>query len=233
MALRRMKSDSRGSTAEDDVGLEKFDWHWVKMALVSPNTWFCSLAWFFLLIPLYVSLCVRIAYTRLTRCQSFSLFLPTIIKSLGYTSTVAQAFTAPPNLASFVFVLITAASSDKVKARGFFMIGGCLLAIIGYAMLIGASAASTKYGGTFFVAVGVYLGSPMVRSHGSFLSNLANRSEGHGLVVEQFITSLRASHSYWISDCYCQLCCVRRHFYLSHQRCVSNDTLAAYSADET
>lgn len=54
----------------------------VRMAIVNPNTLFCCLAWFFLLIPLY----------------SFSLFLPTIIKALGYTSTKAQLLTVPPNV---------------------------------------------------------------------------------------------------------------------------------------
>lgn len=45
-----------GATTEEDVGQERFNWHWIRMALLSPNTWFCSLAWFFLLIPLYLSL---------------------------------------------------------------------------------------------------------------------------------------------------------------------------------
>ena len=56
LALQRMKSDAHGATSEEDVGQEHFNWHWIRMALLSPNTWFCSLAWFFLLIPLYVSL---------------------------------------------------------------------------------------------------------------------------------------------------------------------------------
>ena len=55
VALARMHADSHGATKEQDVNQEKFDWHWVKMALIAPNTLFCSLAWFFLLIPLYVS----------------------------------------------------------------------------------------------------------------------------------------------------------------------------------
>jgi hypothetical protein len=43
-ALRRMKLDSHGATTQDDVGLERFNWHWVRMALINPNTWFCSFA---------------------------------------------------------------------------------------------------------------------------------------------------------------------------------------------
>lgn len=94
--------------------------------------------------------------------QSFSLFLPTIIKSLGYTATVAQLFTVPPNMCAFFVVLITAGFSDRFKMRGPFMIGGCLVAIIGYAMLLGSKHSGVRYGGTFFVACGVFQGSPMV-----------------------------------------------------------------------
>jgi MFS family permease len=54
-AFARMKRDMHGATTKDDVNEEEFDWHWVRMAFKNPNTWFTSLAWFFLLIPLYVS----------------------------------------------------------------------------------------------------------------------------------------------------------------------------------
>lgn len=59
VALHRMKLDAHGATDTEDVGEERFNWHWVRMALLSPNTLFCSLAWFFLLVPLYVSYLVR------------------------------------------------------------------------------------------------------------------------------------------------------------------------------
>jgi hypothetical protein len=36
------------------------------------------------------------------------------------------------------------------------------LTIVGYVILLVAKRASVCYGGTFFVATGVYLGSPMV-----------------------------------------------------------------------
>ncbi len=62
VALARMKIDGHGATTDDDVNLEKFDWHWVRMALVSPNTILTSLAWFFLLIPLYVCLSLWTKY---------------------------------------------------------------------------------------------------------------------------------------------------------------------------
>lgn len=55
VAMARLRIDAKGSVTEDDVEREKFDWHWVLLALKSPNLWFCSMAWFCVLVPLYVS----------------------------------------------------------------------------------------------------------------------------------------------------------------------------------
>jgi hypothetical protein len=54
-ALLRMRIDAGSSATAAVVEDEKFDWYWVKMALMSPQTYFCSFIWFFLLVPLYVS----------------------------------------------------------------------------------------------------------------------------------------------------------------------------------
>lgn len=51
------------------------------------------------------------------KAQRFSLFLPTIIQTLGYTSTKAQLYTVPPNVVAFSCVLLTAAFSDHFKMR--------------------------------------------------------------------------------------------------------------------
>jgi hypothetical protein len=42
------------------------------------------------------------------------------------------------------------------------MIGGAIVAIAGYIMLLVASKPAVRYGGTFLVASGVFTGSPMV-----------------------------------------------------------------------
>lgn len=54
-----MKEDADGAMAADEARDEHFKWHWVRMALKSPNTIICSLAWFFLLIPIYVHVLLR------------------------------------------------------------------------------------------------------------------------------------------------------------------------------
>jgi MFS family permease len=54
-ALLRMRIDAGGSSIAAAVEDEKFDWYWAKMALKAPQTYFCAIIWFFLLVPLYVS----------------------------------------------------------------------------------------------------------------------------------------------------------------------------------
>lgn len=55
-AMSRLRNDAHGAIVVDDVNEEHFRWHWVKVALRAPHIYFCSLAWIFLLVSLYVSL---------------------------------------------------------------------------------------------------------------------------------------------------------------------------------
>ncbi|KAH7402102.1 major facilitator superfamily domain-containing protein [Phaeosphaeria sp. MPI-PUGE-AT-0046c] len=161
-ALLRMRIDAGGATTTTAVEEEKFSWHLAKTALLAPQTYFCSFIWFFLLVPLYVRPLQVHGKRSLTLSQSFTLFLPSIISGMGYTSTTAQLFTVPPNMAAFLTVLITAYFSDKVKNRGYFIIGGSILGICGYIMLLVAKTNAVRYAGTFLVAIGVFQGSPMI-----------------------------------------------------------------------
>lgn len=94
------------------------------------------------------------------RIYSFSLFLPTIISNLGYSSVKAQLFTVPPNMAGFFGVLFGCYLSDKIKSRGLIMICGCSIAIIGYILLLVPARPLIHYGGTFFVAAGTFSVGP-------------------------------------------------------------------------
>ncbi|OCL11192.1 MFS general substrate transporter [Glonium stellatum] len=154
-ALARMKLDAHGSTPSGDVAQESFSWLWVRRALLNWNTILLSLNFFAIITPIY----------------SFSLFLPTIIKSLGYTSVKAQLFTVPPNMGGFFTVLLVGHFSDRLKVRGPLMIVGVAVAIGGYIMLIASSRPLIRYGGTFLVAAGVFPCSPLVM--GWLANNLA------------------------------------------------------------
>ncbi|KAH0373065.1 MFS general substrate transporter, partial [Aureobasidium melanogenum] len=154
-AALRMHLDSHGSDAADDVRNETFSWHWVRMAFLNWNTVLLSLNFFAIITPIY----------------SYSLFLPTIIKSLGYKAVHAQLLTVPPNVGAFLSVLLVTWLSDKYRMRGPFMLAGLTIAIGGYIMLISNNHHTIQYGGTFLVAAGIFPCSPLVM--GWLANNLA------------------------------------------------------------
>jgi len=141
-----MRLDAHGASAATDVEHESFSWRWVKMALINWNTVLLSLNFFAIITPIY----------------SYSLFLPTIIKSLGYTSVHAQLLTVPPNACAFFTVLLTGYLSDRAGVRGPFMLVGITVAMIGYVLLICTGRAHVNYAGTFLVAAGIFPCSPLV-----------------------------------------------------------------------
>lgn len=154
-AAARMRLDSHGASDADEVAHEQFSWHWVKLAFLNWNTVLLSLNFFAIITPIY----------------SYSLFLPTIIKGLGYTSVKAQLLTVPPNMGAFFSVLLTTWASDKVRMRGPFMLVGATIAVAGYIMLIATDDHLIRYGGTFLVAAGIFPCSPLVM--GWLANNLA------------------------------------------------------------
>lgn len=65
-----------------------------------------------------------------TPLYSVSLFLPTIVKNLGYTNNTAQLMTVPPYVVACVFCISGGYLADKHKQRGIYMIFFNLLAYV-------------------------------------------------------------------------------------------------------
>ena len=167
-AVARMKLDGHGSTVDGDVSHESFSWRWVRMALFNVNTIVLSLNFFAIITPIY----------------SYSLFLPTIIKGLGYTAIKAQLLTVPPYIGGFITVLLVGHFSDRFRVRGPFMLAGLVLAVSGYIILIASKRSNVQYGGTFLIAAGIYPCSPLVM--GWLANNLAPfyvRATGTGFQI--------------------------------------------------
>ncbi|KAL5383287.1 hypothetical protein DPSP01_005975 [Paraphaeosphaeria sporulosa] len=92
---------------------------------------------------------------------SFALFLPTIIKSMGYTANEAQLMSVPPYVAACFFTIIASWYADRVGKRGIFMLGFQLVALLGFSLLCGSGKASVQYAGTVFAAIGIYPQIPL------------------------------------------------------------------------
>jgi cyanate permease len=67
--------------------------------------------------------------------SSISVFLPTIVKTLGYTNAKAQLMTVPPYACAGVVMLVVAKMSDRAKLRGPFVAAVLVLSAIGYTIL--------------------------------------------------------------------------------------------------
>lgn len=135
----------------DDTGapvfdMEPFQWSDVAVAVFSIRTWLSALAYMAILTALY----------------SFGLFIPTIIKDLGYTAVRAQLFSVPPYAVAALLTVIASYISDRYKVRGPIMLAFLPLSIIGYAVIANAKSSSTKYGAVFLIAAGLYPSVPPV-----------------------------------------------------------------------
>ncbi|KAF2810370.1 MFS nicotinic acid transporter-like protein Tna1 [Mytilinidion resinicola] len=87
---------------------------------------------------------------------AFSLFLPTIINELGYTSTKANLLSVPPYAAAAILTVFIGWLADRTQQRGLCNIGVSFLGIAGFSMLLGSDKAGVKYAGTFLGALGIY-----------------------------------------------------------------------------
>ncbi|KAF1913026.1 major facilitator superfamily domain-containing protein [Ampelomyces quisqualis] len=92
---------------------------------------------------------------------SFALFLPTIIKNMGYTANDAQLMSVPPYVCACIFTIGASWYADRVQRRGIFLMGFQLIAIAGFSMLAATGRPSVQYGGTVLAAIGIYPQIPL------------------------------------------------------------------------
>ncbi|KAF2171851.1 hypothetical protein M409DRAFT_63405 [Zasmidium cellare ATCC 36951] len=134
----RLKDDS------DATQHEGFTWANVLEAIKDPKVWLYNLVFHTLSLPLY----------------TLSLFLPSIIKALGYSSWEAQLLSVPPYALATILTVGYAIVSERVGIRSPFIIASSLIAIIGYCILLGNTDPTKKpgvsYVGVFFAAAGIY-----------------------------------------------------------------------------
>ncbi|KIJ40996.1 hypothetical protein M422DRAFT_229806 [Sphaerobolus stellatus SS14] len=132
MLLARLGRDA------DAADLEPFTWRGVRQALTDPFAY------------LYALLFHGSAFTL----YSISLFLPTIIKNLGFATWKVTFFVTM----GVVYLSI------QTKTKAPFIVGSSFVAIIGYIILITTHTAGAQYVGTFITVAGVYTANAMILS---------------------------------------------------------------------
>lgn len=157
--IRRLKEDKQSSAEH-----EEFKMKYVWLALKDYKMWLGMVIYMGCDMPLY----------------AFSLFLPTIIKELGYTTTKAQLLTVPPYAAAAILTISIGYIADRTKQRGLCNIFVAFLGIAGFAMQLGSQRAGVKYAGTFLGALGIY---PCIANTISWVSNNIEGVYKRGVVL--------------------------------------------------
>jgi MFS family permease len=157
--IRRLKMDQQSSAEH-----EEFKMKYVKAAVLDYKMWLGMLIYMGCDMPLY----------------AFSLFLPTIISELGYTTTKAQLLTVPPYAAAAVMTIAIGYIADRTRQRGLCNISVSFLGIAGFAMLLGSQSPHVKYAGTFLGALGIY---PCIANTISWVSNNIEGVYKRGVVL--------------------------------------------------
>ncbi|KAI8881542.1 MFS general substrate transporter [Backusella circina FSU 941] len=104
---------------------------------------------------------------------SFSVFIPTIIRDLGFSSLNAQLLSITPYAVATCSVFLISWNSDRTLQRGYHITLSCCIAIVGYIFLLASDIVGLRYTGAILIACGVYPIIPLT------LTWVANNQLGH------------------------------------------------------
>ncbi|KAL0465943.1 major facilitator superfamily domain-containing protein [Neurospora intermedia] len=120
-----------------------------------------------------------------TGLYSYSLFVPTIINSIGtFSPEQSQLLTVPPYVVACLFCIGAGWYADSLKQRGIFMLFFMGMAIIGLIMLMATRTPAVRYLGCFFLASGIYPNVPQgVAWNGNNIGGSLKRGVGIAMHV--------------------------------------------------
>ncbi|KAF1958641.1 MFS general substrate transporter [Byssothecium circinans] len=95
--------------------------------------------------------------------QGFTIFMPIVIKGLGYSGPTANLMTVPPYVIGAALLLIFAYSSDHFRERTLHILAGLLLVMIGLIMAfsIPLNYPAARYGGIIVLISGTFIAAPI------------------------------------------------------------------------
>ncbi|KFA71108.1 hypothetical protein S40288_04492 [Stachybotrys chartarum IBT 40288] len=133
LCVLRIKRDTVGQQARGST------WDGLKSAVKDPRTWlFCLMQ-----------------NTHISAC-SFNNFFPTIIREMGFQSTMALVLTAPPYFVAGFLGIPFAWSSGRFNDRTWHITVGLSLAVVGFAISCATTDQAARYASTFLYATGAY-----------------------------------------------------------------------------
>jgi len=123
-----------------EAGAEKTTSKHVTRAVLNINNFMMAMGFFFCNITV----------------QSYSLFLPTILRALWTDTTKVQLLTVPPYVAAAGWSIFVSWLSDRVRRRGLFIVTHGIVAMIGYCVLISTMSVKVRYFAVYLSAMGAF-----------------------------------------------------------------------------
>lgn len=164
--LRRLREDKQSSAEHEDF---KMTYLW--QSIKDWKTWTACLIYMGVAGSLY----------------AFSMFLPSIILQLGYTSSEAQLLSVAPYVAACILTIIVGYYADKYNTRGIFNMTVPIIGIIGFLILLVVpddTPPAVFYFATFLGAMGIY---PCISNTITWLSNNVEGVYKRGVTLGIFI----------------------------------------------
>lgn len=151
----RLKYDGQDAATHESLRVaqnEERDWKTVRAAFCDWQIWINIVVYWGYVCPLY----------------GVSLFLPTIIKELGFKTTTAQLLTVPIYVTASIITIAVAFIADRKRIRSPFIVAGLIFQLVGFIMCISTGNAGVTYAGIFIAACAIY---PCQPSNVTWLSN--------------------------------------------------------------
>jgi predicted MFS family arabinose efflux permease len=101
-------------------------------------------------------------YTLDCTCTTISYFIPTILKTLGYTSVTAQWMTVPIWTTGGICMLALSYSSDKTQDRRWHIFGLFVVPIVACLVSLFVEQGAAKYAMMCFLIAGIYTAVPLI-----------------------------------------------------------------------
>ncbi|ETI22878.1 hypothetical protein G647_04672 [Cladophialophora carrionii CBS 160.54] len=137
MAQYRMMVSAGGRSEDDEGGA----WEGVGLAIKDPFTWIFTVLHFGLILGL-----------------SYKDFLPSIIKTLGYSQLMTYLIQAPPFIFAYLLTCAVSWSSGRYMEHCWHIVGTAAACIVGTVIAISTYSPGARYFGIFLMCSGPFVG---------------------------------------------------------------------------
>ncbi|KAK9242903.1 major facilitator superfamily domain-containing protein [Lipomyces tetrasporus] len=97
-----------------------------------------------------------------TLTQTFSYFFPTIVKTLGYSSTVTLLLTVPVWFVAFIFGFLISYHASRTNERTFHIISAMAIALLGNILVISTTNNAVRFFAMFLMPIGAFPGVQII-----------------------------------------------------------------------